>query len=154
MAHWLFKTEPDVFSVTDLAQRPSQRECWDGVRNYQARNYLRDRVQIDDDVFIYHSSCSTIGIAGLARVSQVGVVDPTQFDPESHYFDPKSMPDNPRWITVEVEWKETFPDILSLSDIKQMPNLDELPLLKKGHRLSIMPVGANEYKTLLTAARR
>ena len=150
---WLFKTEPDTFSIDDLAACPNQREIWDGIRNYQARNFLRDKVKQGDAVFIYHSSCKLVGIAGLAKVSKTDIADPTQFDPESRYYDPKSSPDAPRWITVEVEYVETFPKILPLKTIKAMPDIKEIGLVQKGHRLSIMPVNAVEYDLLLTAAR-
>lgn len=150
---WLFKTEPDTFSIDDLAACPNQREIWDGIRNYQARNFLRDKVKQGDAVFIYHSSCKLVGIAGLAKVSKTDIADPTQFDPESRYYDPKSSPDAPRWITVEVEYVETFPKILPLKTIKAMPDIKEIGLVQKGHRLSIMPVNAAEYELLLDAAR-
>lgn len=150
---WLFKTEPDTFSIDDLAACPNQREIWDGIRNYQARNFLRDKVKQGDAVFIYHSSCKLVGIAGLAKVSKTDIADPTQFDPESRYYDPKSSPDAPRWITVEVEYVETFPKILPLKTIKVMPDIKEIGLVQKGHRLSIMPVNAAEYELLLDAAR-
>jgi len=150
---WLFKTEPDAFSITDLANAPNKREGWNGVRNYQARNFMRDEMRVGDSAFIYHSSCKTIGIAGLAKVSKVGVVDQTQFDPQSAYFDPKATPETPRWIMVELEHVETFASILTLSSIKQMPDISELALVKKG-RLSVMPVLESEFETLLFAARR
>ena len=150
---WLFKTEPDTFSIDDLKACPQQREIWDGIRNYQARNFLRDDVQLGDPVFIYHSSCKNVGIAGLARVSKTGVADPTQFDPESRYHDPKSSPETPRWITVEVEYVETFSEILPLKTIKAMPEITDIGLVKKGHRLSIMPVNGDEFEALLNAAR-
>jgi predicted RNA-binding protein with PUA-like domain len=151
--YWLFKTEPDAFSIADLAQRPNKREGWDGVRNYQARNFMRDDMQVGDMAFIYHSSCKNIGLAGLAKVSNIGLVDPTQFDPESHYFDPKSTPEKPRWYMVELEHVETFPSILALANIKQMPNIIDLGLVKKGSRLSIMPVQPLEFEILLNEAR-
>lgn len=150
---WLFKTEPDSFGIDDLAHCKDKREGWDGIRNYQARNFMRDSAKVGDKVFIYHSSCKKIGIAGLAEISQVGLVDPTQFDPESNYFDPKSTPENPRWIMVEVRHLETFSNILTTQDIKTTSGIEQLPLLKKGHRLSIMPVAENEFYILLKKAR-
>jgi predicted RNA-binding protein with PUA-like domain len=98
--YWLFKTEPDAFSIDDLAACPNKREGWDGIRNYQARNFMRDKMQVGDKAFIYHSSCKDVGIVGLAKVSQTGLVDPLQFDPESKYFDPKSSPENPLAATL------------------------------------------------------
>jgi predicted RNA-binding protein with PUA-like domain len=151
---WLFKTEPDAFSIDDLASRPNKREGWDGIRNYQARNFMRDSMAVGDMAFIYHSSCKKIGIAGLAKVSAIGLTDPTQFNPDSHYFDPKSSPDKPRWCMVELEHIETFANILPLASIKSMPNIVELGLVKKGGRLSIMPVIEQEFEILLNEARK
>ena len=152
--HWLFKTEPDAFSISDLASRPKKREGWDGVRNYQARNFMRDNMKVDDLAFIYHSSCTHIGIAGLAKISRTGLVDNAQFNPESRYFDPKSTPDKPRWWMVELEHIETFAEILPLASIKKIPDITELGLVKKGSRLSIMPVNAHEFDVLLARVKR
>ncbi|MAD16203.1 MAG: EVE domain-containing protein [Alteromonadaceae bacterium] len=153
MQYWLFKTEPDAFSIDDLAARPNQTEHWDGIRNYQARNFLRDQVKQGDKVFIYHSSCKDVGIAGLAEVVKEAYPDHTQFDPESHYYDPKSSPENPRWVMVDVKFIEKFPDVLALKKIKTMPEISEVGLVKKGHRLSIMPVNEHEFSALLAASR-
>lgn len=150
MAFWLFKTEPDAFSIDDLADMPNQTDCWDGIRNYQARNFLRDDVQLGDQVFIYHSSCKDVGIAGLAEVTKASYVDHTQFDPEAKYYDPKAKPENPRWYMVDVTFKKKYQQVLSLKAIKAMPEMSELPLVKKGARLSIMPVGDKEAEILLT----
>jgi len=149
MQYWLFKTEPDVFSIDDLASVPNQTEHWDGIRNYQARNFLRDEVKLGDQVFIYHSSCKYVGIVGLAEVVKEGYVDHTQFDPESKYYDPKSPEDNPRWIMVDIHFKQKFATILLLKDIKAMPEISEIGLVQKGHRLSIIPVIQSEYQWLL-----
>lgn len=154
MSYWLFKTEPDEFGIQDLAQAKNKRENWNGVRNYQARNFLRDQVALDDLVFIYHSSCKLVGIAGLAKISQIGLVDPSQFDPQSAYFDPKSTPDKPRWFMVEVEHVETFEHVLALKEIKRMPDIVHIGLVQKGHRLSIMPVQEGEFALLLDRARQ
>lgn len=153
MAHWLFKTEPDAFSIVDLVARPDQSEFWDGVRSYQARNFLRDLVAVGDDVLIYHSSCKNVGIAGLAKVVQSPSPDPTQFDPKSNYFDPESPQKQPRWYGVVIQHVETFPEVLALKTIKLLPGIVELPLVNKGHRLSIMPVNSEEF-TLLTVTAR
>jgi len=153
MAYWLFKTEPDAFSIDDLASRPNQTEPWDGVRNYQARNFLRDDIALGDLVYIYHSSCMNVGIAGVAKVVKAGYPDTTQFDPESKYFDPKSDPATPRWFRVDVKFVEKFEKVLALSDIKQMQGITELPLVKKGGRLSIMPVTEQEWQQLYAAAK-
>lgn len=154
MAYWLFKTEPDAFSIDDLASRPGQTEPWDGVRNYQARNFLRDDIKLDDKVFIYHSSCKDVGIAGVAKVVKAGYPDTTQFDPESKYFDPKSHPDNPRWFRVDVKFEEKFSKVLPLSVIKSMPEITDLGLVKKGSRLSIMPVSESEWRLLYASAAK
>ncbi len=153
MAYWLFKTEPDAFSIDDLANRENQTEPWDGVRNYQARNFLRDDVALGDRVFIYHSSCKHVGIAGVAEVVKAGYPDATQFDPESNYYDPKSQPESPRWFRVDVKFVEKFHKVLPLAEIKAMPAIVELPLVKKGGRLSIMPVSENEWQQLYAAAK-
>lgn len=152
MNHWLFKSEPDVFGIDDLAARPNQTEHWDGVRNYQARNFLRDEVQVGDQVFIYHSSCKNVGIAGLAEVVRAGYPDHTQFDPESRYYDPKSTPENPRWFMVDVQFRQKYVQVLSLTAIKSMPDIIELGLVKKGNRLSVMPVSMVEFQILAQAA--
>lgn len=150
MGYWLFKTEPDAFSIDDLQARKC--EPWDGVRNYQARNFLRDEIAVDDLVFIYHSSCKQVGIAGVAKVTQTGLIDALQFDPESKYYDVKSNPDNPRWYCVEIGFVEKFSRVLPLSTIKALPEITELALVKKGSRLSIMPVTPQEWDVLYTLA--
>lgn len=150
MGYWLFKTEPDAFSIDDLAAMPDQTEHWDGIRNYQARNFLRDQVKFGDLVFIYHSSCKEVGIAGVAEVVKEGYVDHTQFDPQCKYHDSKSDQDNPRWYMVDVKLKTRFNKVLPLKSIKAMPEITELGLVKKGHRLSIMPVTETEWQTLLS----
>ena len=153
MRYWLFKTEPDAFSIDDLAAMPNQTEHWDGIRNYQARNFLRDEVKVGDKVFIYHSSCKLVGLAGFAEVVKEAYPDHTQFDPESKYFDPKASPDARRWMMVDVKFIEKFPRVLPLAQIKANPEITEIGLVKKGHRLSIMPVLDEEAEILLASAR-
>lgn len=150
MQYWLFKTEPDAFSIDDLIAMPNQTEHWDGIRNYQARNFLRDEVKLGDQVFIYHSSCKDVGIVGVAEVVKEGYVDHTQFDPESKYFDPKSPKDKPRWMMVDIQFKQKFSKILPLKTIKNMPEITDVGLVKKGGRLSIMPVQQTEFECLLS----
>jgi predicted RNA-binding protein with PUA-like domain len=150
MQYWLFKTEPDAFSIDDLIAMPNQTEHWDGIRNYQARNFLRDEVKLGDHVFIYHSSCKDVGIVGVAEVVKEGYVDHTQFDPESKYFDPKSPKDKPRWMMVDIQFKQKFSKILPLKTIKNMPEITDIGLVKKGGRLSIMPVQQTEFECLLS----
>ncbi|MBC3765880.1 EVE domain-containing protein [Neptunicella marina] len=152
MAYWLFKSEPDAFSIDDLANRPNQTEPWDGIRNYQARNFLRDDVKVGDQLFFYHSSCKDVGIVGVAEVVKAAYADDSQFNPESKYYDPKSSQDNPRWVMVDVQFKQKFKRILPLAKIKAMPQITELGLVKKGHRLSIMPVTESEWDSLYQAA--
>ncbi|MEP1446412.1 MAG: EVE domain-containing protein [Paraglaciecola sp.] len=149
MQYWLFKTEPDAFSIDDLAKMPNQTEHWDGIRNYQARNFLRDQIKLGDQVFIYHSSCKEVGIVGLAEVVKEGYPDHTQFNPETKYFDPKSTQDNPRWYMVDIKFKQKFETLLPLKTIKQMANISEIGLVKKGGRLSVMPVTEHEFEILL-----
>jgi len=135
--YWLMKSEPDAFSVDDLAANPDSP--WDGVRNYQARNFMR-QMALKDLVFFYHSSCKTPGIVGVAEVTKTAYPDPTSWDPDSPYFDPKSSPENPRWIMVNLTLIEKWPTTLTLSQLKAQPSLADFQLLKKGSRLSVMPV--------------
>lgn len=153
MQYWLFKSEPDAFSIDDLAQKPHQTWHWHGIRNYQARNFLRDQVKRGDLVFFYHSSCKQVGIVGIAEVVKESYPDHTQFDAQSNYYDPKSTIDNPRWVMVDLKFKQKFANILSLSTIKSMPEISEIGLVKKGHRLSIMPVSDVEWQWLSASAK-
>jgi predicted RNA-binding protein with PUA-like domain len=143
--YWLFKAEPDVYGIDHLAAAPNQTGRWDGIRNYQARNFLRDHVQLNDDVFIYHSSCKNVGIVGTAKVVKTAYPDPTQFDPESDYYDPKSSPENPRWISVDIQLTKIFPRLISLTEIKAQPALENMVLVRQG-RLSTQPVTSDEWK--------
>lgn len=147
MAYWLFKTEPDTFSIDTL--RVQKQSCWEGVRNYQARNMLRDEVKEGDFVFIYHSSCKNIGVAGIARVARAAYPDHFAFDPESDLYDPKSTPENPRWFMVDIEFVRKTERLIPLSVLKAMPELSELPLVKRGNRLSVMPVTESEWEAVI-----
>lgn len=149
MRHWLMKSEPDVFSIDDLKAAPKKTEHWDGVRNYQARNMMRDQMKKGDLIFFYHSSCKRPGIVGIAEVVKEGYPDDTAFDPEAKYYDPKSDPENPRWYRVDVKFKRKLKRILSLEELKTMPELEGMPLLRKGNRLSIMPVTAQHWDSIL-----
>ena len=149
MHYWLLKTEPSELSIDMLAALGNKGACWEGVRNYQARNMLRDQVQLDDRVFIYHSSCAQIGIAGIARVTRSAYPDPSQFDAKSIYFDAASTPEKPRWIAVDVQHEETFEQIIPLAALKENSALSELALVQKGSRLSVMPVTAAQWKAIL-----
>jgi predicted RNA-binding protein with PUA-like domain len=152
MAYWLFKSEPDEFSIDDLEALGQTPERWDGIRNYQARNLLRDRVAEGDEVLIYHSSCKTVGVAGTARVVCAAYPDPAQFDPDSRYFDPRADKANVRWYCVDVVFGEKFPAVLPLAQLKSMPGLENMVLLRQG-RLSIQPVTTREWQQILQAAR-
>jgi predicted RNA-binding protein with PUA-like domain len=145
--HWLMKTEPDTFSIDDLKQR--KREPWDGVRNYQARNFMRDGMRVGDKVFFYHSNCAEPGIAGIAAVASAAYPDPSQFDPKSKYFDPTSTRDNPRWWLVEVKYVRKLKRVITLEELKQQPALVDMPLVRKGNRLSVLPVSADDWAFIL-----
>lgn len=155
MKYWLLKSEPHVFSIDDL--KKNKKEVWTGVRNYQARNTMRDLMAVGDICFFYHSSCDIPAIAGLCKVSKTKVVDETQFDKDSEYYDPKSKRDSPTWVCVEVEFVEKFATPITLSEIKKMAEsreekysvLKNLPLIQKGSRLSVQPVTAPQAKVLL-----
>ncbi len=146
MRYWLMKSEPDVFSIDDLKKKKTSG--WDGVRNYQARNYMRDDMKIGDLVLFYHSSCEVPGVAGLAKVSKESHPDPSQFDKKSEYYDPKATKENPRWFMVEVEFVEKFDHVITLTTIKETKGLDKMPLVQKGSRLSINPVTPEEFKII------
>lgn len=147
MQYWLMKSEPDVFGIDDL-QRVGI-EPWDGVRNYQARNMLRDQMQLGDLVFFYHSNCEVPGITGLAEIARQGYPDDTAFNPEAKYFDPKSDPQNPRWYRVDVKFVRKLQRTLSLQELREHPALQNMPLVRKGNRLSVMPVTEQEWHDIL-----
>lgn len=137
MAYWLMKSEPDVYSLDDLAREGET--LWDGVRNYQARNYLQS-MQVGDHAFFYHSNCKPPGIVGLMAIAATQVVDPSQFDPQSEYYDPKATPEKPCWITVKAQFLQRFPHIIDLAMLKAHFTPEELGVVRKGNRLSVMPV--------------
>jgi predicted RNA-binding protein with PUA-like domain len=148
MAHWLMKSEPDVYGIDDL-QRDG-RDMWDSIRNYQARNMMRDDMRIGDEIFFYHSNCKEPAIAGIARVASEPYPDPTQFDTKSRYFDPKSSKEEPRWILVDVEFVRKLDRPITLAQIKAHPGLDGMILTRRGNRLSIMPVNQEHWDLILT----
>jgi predicted RNA-binding protein with PUA-like domain len=145
--HWLMKSEPDAFSIDDLKRKG--QEAWDGVRNYQARNFMRDGMRVGDKVFFYHSNCDEPGIVGVAEVATDAYPDPSQFDPKSKYFDPSASRDNPRWMLVEVKFVKKLKRTITLKELQADPALVEMPLVRKGNRLSVMPVGAPEWKHIM-----
>jgi predicted RNA-binding protein with PUA-like domain len=144
MRHWLIKSEPDVFGIDHLAK--AKREPWSGVRNYQARNYMRDDMKPGDLAIFYHSSTTPPGAVGVAKVACEPYPDPTQFDPKSEYYDPKSTKENPRWMLVDFEFVTKFPTEVTLQQMKEDPTLEGMVVLQKGTRLSITPVEAKHFK--------
>lgn len=144
MQYWLMKSEPSEVSIDDLATLPKKTVPWFGVRNYQARNYMRDEMRLNDPVLFYHSSCDEPGIAGIAKVASAPYPDETQFDPKSKYFDPKSVRENPRWINVDVKLvKKTR--LVSIQELRDRPELANMRILQRGNRLSITPVTPDEW---------
>jgi predicted RNA-binding protein with PUA-like domain len=148
MSFWLMKSEPDEFSIDDLARGPGKGSPWTGVRNYQARNFMRDAMRVGDGVLFYHSSCEVPGIAGIGRVASAAYPDATQFDRKSGYYDAKSKRDAPRWVHVDVAFvKKTR--LLSLDELRADPALADMVVLKRGNRLSITPVTERQWKHIL-----
>jgi predicted RNA-binding protein with PUA-like domain len=144
------KSEPDVFGIDDLTSRPGRTEPWDGVRNYQARNMLRDAMRVGDRVLFYHSNCKVPGVTGIAEVVREGYPDPTQFDPSSDHFDPKSDPATPRWYMVDVRFVRKLKRTISLEELKGHAGaLGDFPLLQRGNRLSVMPVTEAQWAYIL-----
>jgi predicted RNA-binding protein with PUA-like domain len=148
MSYWLLKSEPDVFGIDHLAARPNQSEHWDGVRNYQARNLLRG-MRAGDLAFFYHSSCKEPGIAGIVEVVREGYPDRTAFDPESRYYDPQSRPESPRWFMVDVRLVRKLRHIITLAELRAHPELAGMALLRRGNRLSVMPLSEAQWSFIL-----
>jgi predicted RNA-binding protein with PUA-like domain len=151
--YWLVKSEPNTFSIEDLAHAPKQTTCWDGVRNYQARNFMR-QMAIGDQVLFYHSNAEPPAVVGIAEVVKTAYPDRTQFDRKSHHFDPASKPNAPRWDMVDLKYRETFPTSVSLHRLKQEPKLKGMVLLQKGSRLSVQPVAESEWAVIVKLARK
>lgn len=149
MAYWLMKSEPDEVSIDDVMASPAQTTAWFGVRNYQARNFMRDQMRDGDGVLFYHSSCPEPGVAGLARIVGGPYPDATQFDPTSKYFDAKATPENPRWISIDVQGTQKT-RLLSLAEMRTLPALEEMVVLQKGSRLSITPVTPAQWQAIVT----
>lgn len=150
MNYWLFKSEPETFGIDALASRPKQTEHWDGVRNYQARNMLRDDMKVGDQGFFYHSNCTPPGIVGIVEIVKAGYPDDTAWSIHSDHFDPKSTPEKPLWYMVDVKLIKKFKRMITLDEIKQHPKLQSMQVAKRGNRLSITPVSANEWKVILS----
>ena len=147
MAYWLFKTEPDDISLDDIAAAGTMR--WDGIRNYQARNFLRDQVAIGDEVLIYHSQCKAVGVVGSVVINAAAYPDPAQFNPQSPYYDAKASEAAPRWFCVDIHYQAHFTRPVLLHDIKQDPHLQDMILIKQG-RLSVQPVSPAEWQRIVT----
>ena len=152
MNYWLFKSEPDAFSITDLAACPRKTDHWDGIRNFQARNLMRDEMRKGDLGFFYHSSCAVPGVVGTVQIVREAYADHTALDPTSKYHDPKSTADEPRWLMVDVRLRKTFKNVIPLKTLKSTPALEGMSLLKRGNRLSIQPVSATEWNTIMDMA--
>jgi predicted RNA-binding protein with PUA-like domain len=153
MRYWLMKSEPDEFSIDDLAAAPRRTVAWFGVRNYTARNFMRDQMQVGDRVFFYHSSCPEPGVAGVAEVSAPAYADATQFDRKSPHFDPKASRDAPRWVNVDVTFVEKI-RLVSLAEMRTHPEIARMLVLQRGNRLSITPVDPAEWTFILKLAKQ
>jgi predicted RNA-binding protein with PUA-like domain len=151
MNYWLFKSEPDTFGIDHLAKAPKRTSAWDGVRNFQARNMLRDSIQKGDEAFFYHSSCAVPGIVGIVEIVKGGYPDETAFDPKHHHYDADSKRDAPRWYVVDVKLKVKFSRVISLEELKQhaAKKLKDFVLLRRGNRLSVMPVAKKDWDFIL-----
>lgn len=149
MNYWLMKSEPNEFGIDDLFKKPDQIEHWDGVRNYQARNMMRDDMKLGDRIFLYHSNCDEPGIVGIIEIVREGYPDYLAWDPNDKHFDPKSTEDKPRWFMVDVKFVKKLSRTISLKELKQQPELEELALVRRGNRLSIMPVSKQQWDFIL-----
>lgn len=152
MSYWLMKSEPDEVSFDDVLAAPGQTVAWFGVRNYQARNFMRDAMRVGDGILFYHSSCAVPGVAGIAEVVSTAYPDATQFDSAGKYFDPKATREQPRWISVDIQAKEKG-RYLPLAEMRTFPELEEMLLLQKGSRLSISPVTPGQWNRILQRLR-
>lgn len=154
MRYWLMKSEPETFSIDDLAAKPGKRAGWDGVRNYQARNFMRDEMRIGDLAFFYHSNAEPPGIAGIVEIVKESHPDPTQFDKKSDYYDPKATAEKPIWYMVEVKLQEKLPRLIALDELRALEKeLKGFALLARGSRLSVMPVAPEHWQRILKLKR-
>lgn len=152
--YWLLKTEPTSFSIDDLEKAPQKTTFWEGVRNYQARNFLRDQIKKGDEVFLYHSSTDEPAIMGTALVVKSGYPDASQFNSKSKYYDSTATPEKPRWFLVDIRHEETFPKPISIKLLRNFPELSKMKLLQKGMRLSVQPVSGQEWATILKMVKK
>jgi predicted RNA-binding protein with PUA-like domain len=150
--YWLFKSEADAFSIDDLENSPGKKTYWEGIRNYQARNFTRDDMRKGDDVLFYHSRSETLAIVGYCEIVKEAYPDHTQFDPDSNYFDPTSTKKEPRWYMVDIKLKEKFDHPVSLQEIKENPKLKNFRLIQRGNRLSVFPVTKEEWDEIMHMA--
>lgn len=152
--YWLVKTEPESFSIADLARSPNQTTCWDGVRNYQARNFLRDAMKLGDEVLFYHSNAEPPAVMGTCVVVREAYPDHTAWDKKDHHYDSKASPDNPIWQMVDLKLVETFTHPVPLPELRAVKSLAKMELLRKGSRLSVQPVTASEFETVVALGRK
>ncbi len=152
--YWLFKSEPHCFSIDDLKSAKNSTEAWDGVRNYQARNMLRDEIKKGDGILFYHSNANPPGVAGIAEVVKPGYPDHTARDPESEHFDPKATAEDPRWYMVDVKFKKKFDEVVPLSKLKETPGLEDMMVTRKGMMLSIQPVTKKEWEIVTKLGKK
>ena len=152
--YWLLKTEPETFSIDDLRKSPGQTTCWDGVRNYQARNLLRDQMKLGDRVLVYHSSTDPTAVVGMAKIVKEGYPDHTAWDKKSDHYDPDSTKDNPRWYMVDIQLERVFERPVTLAELRRVPALKQMELLRKGSRLSVQPVRKEEFEVILKLSGR
>lgn len=152
MSYWLMKSEPDVYSIDDLMGK-GRPDIWEGCRNYTVRNFMRDKMQVGDLAFFYHSNIEPVGVVGVMRITRTGYPDPTQFDPESEYFDPKAPADGSRWLAVDVEFVRKFDACVTLATLKSTPGLEKMGVTQKFQRLSVMPVTPDEWDIVLGLAQ-
>ena len=152
--YWLFKSEPSSYSFADLLAEPERVAEWDGVRNYQARNFMRDEMKVGDGVLFYHSNAKPPAVVGIARIASEAYPDNTAWDPNSRYHDPKSSPDNPRWLMVDIQAERELPRPVTLQEIKQQDNLAEMLLVRRGMRLSIQPVTRQEWDDIVAMSEQ
>jgi len=149
---WLVKTEPDCFSIHDLAKQPKQTTCWSGVRNYQARNFMRDEMKLGDRVLVYHSSADPTAVVGIATIAREAYPDPTAWDKNDDHYDAGSTADNPRWVMVDIKLEQIFKQPLPLESLRKIPALKDMELLRRGSRLSVQPVSKGEFEAILKLA--
>lgn len=154
MNYWLMKSEPDEFGIDDLADCPNQTAHWDGCRNYQVRNMMRDQMKVGDRALFYHSNTKPPGVAGIMEIVREGYPDHTAFDPEDPHYDPKSDPDKPRWYMVDVRFVEKFPRYVPLSELKAEKRLSDMKILQRGNRLSITPISKREWDCIVAMGHR